>query len=264
MDTQAQTEDSWRSSANPDVLLNAVRPLERVTDKPDAERQRRRAIYDRRYRLFGCACARMVWDLLPTDAQSAVLISARAAYGQASKSDLQAATVRVLLAPVTFQEHALCAAGWASTAVYSPQFQPTQDESGWNPHEAARVAAKSLATRAAGPAPPGRPTTAAWETAWNQAFASARAHQAELVRDIFPPPGDAIRSTRLERDWLTSTVLTLARQADETGEYSALPILADALQDAGCDNEFMLARCRAFPPIHCLGNWVVDLLLGRE
>jgi hypothetical protein len=43
-----------------------------------------------------------------------------------------------------------------------------------------------------------------------------------------------------------------------------LPILADALQDAGCDNEFMLARCRAESGIHSRGNWVVDLLLGGE
>src|SRR5262249_28654542 len=100
--------------------------------------------------------------------------------------------------------------------------------------------------------------------AWTTAFHTARAYQAELVRDIFPPIDNAIRSLRLEREWRTSTVLILARQADETGEYSLLPILADALQDAGCDNDFMLDRCRAASNIHCRGNWVVDLVLGRE
>jgi hypothetical protein len=100
-----------------------------------------------------------------------------------------------------------------------------------------------------------------WEDTWNTAFAEARAHQAELIRDIFPPPG---YTPMLHPDWRTSTVVALARQADETGEYSALPILADALQDAGCDNELILDRCRAESGIHSRGNWVVDLILGRE
>jgi len=43
-----------------------------------------------------------------------------------------------------------------------------------------------------------------------------------------------------------------------------MPILADALQDAGCDNDLILDRCRAESGIHCRGNWVVDLVLGRE
>jgi len=51
---------------------------------------------------------------------------------------------------------------------------------------------------------------------------------------------------------------------DETGDFSVVPILADALQDAGCDNELMLARCRVESNVHCRGNWVVDLVLGRE
>jgi len=205
----------------------------------------------------------MVWDMLSVDAQNAVLLSERFANGSATHASLRAAAIRMMHGPATYQQQATNAAGWAS---YGDLVHPAnQDPLLWNPVEAARYAAKALATRAAGPAPPpGRPITATWQAAWDTTFAQARAHQAELVRDIFPPPSEAIRSLRLERDWLTSTVLTLAQQADETGEYSALPILADALQDAGCDNEIMLARCRAALQIHCRGNWVVDLLLGRE
>ncbi len=130
------------------------------------------------------------------------------------------------------------------------------------PGDSARSAAKALATRDAGPAPSGgNPVAVEWQARWNAAFAAARAYQAELVRDIFPPPGYA---PALHRDWLTDTVLVIARHADELGEYSALPILADALQDAGCDDQAMLDRCRAESGIHSRGNWVVDLLLGRE
>ena len=73
-----------------------------------------------------------------------------------------------------------------------------------------------------------------------------------------------VRALRMERDWRTSTVVALARQMDKTGDFSAVPILADALQDAGCDNELILERCRAASGVHCRGNWVVDLVLGRE
>lgn len=129
----------------------------------------------------------------------------------------------------------------------------------WNPSEAARSAAKALASRAAGPAPL-RGRAVEWHAAYNTAFALARAEQAELVRDIFPPPGYA---PRLRAEWRTSTVEALARQMDATGDFSAVPILADALQDAGCDDETVLGRCRAPSGVHCRGNWVVDLVLGR-
>jgi hypothetical protein len=49
-----------------------------------------------------------------------------------------------------------------------------------------------------------------------------------------------------------------------TGDFSAVPILADALQEAGCEDEIILDRCRAPSQVHCRGNWVVDLVLGRE
>jgi hypothetical protein len=41
-----------------------------------------------------------------------------------------------------------------------------------------------------------------------------------------------------------------------------MPILADALQDAGCDNEDILNHCRQ-PGEHVRGCFVVDLLLGK-
>jgi hypothetical protein len=43
-----------------------------------------------------------------------------------------------------------------------------------------------------------------------------------------------------------------------------MPILADALQDAGCDNEEVLDHCRAADGVHVRGCWVVDLVLGKS
>jgi hypothetical protein len=49
----------------------------------------------------------------------------------------------------------------------------------------------------------------------------------------------------------------------ESRDFSAMPILADALQDAGCDNADILAPCCG-PGPHVRGCWVVDLVLGEE
>ena len=49
----------------------------------------------------------------------------------------------------------------------------------------------------------------------------------------------------------------------ESRDFSAMPILADALQDAGCDNDDILNHCRD-PVRHVRGCWVVDLVLGKE
>jgi hypothetical protein len=275
---KTKTQSEWFTATNPDGLLAAARPLSKVTSKFDTARHRRSELFECRLRLFGCACARMVWDLLPTDARNAVVISERFAYGQATRADLTAAAVRIAFPPLTFQQHALCAAGQAATAIYSSRHYRDETAVDPAPTDAARSAAKAIATRAAGQA--SSPRVKDWDGTWNVAYHAARAHQAELIRDIFPPPDHAIRALRLEREWLTSTVMTLAHQADGTGEYSGLPILADALQDAGCDNEFILERCRAslhragepgvspdtrfHSGLHSRGNWVIDLLLGRE
>ena len=62
--------------------------------------------------------------------------------------------------------------------------------------------------------------------------------------------------------WLTSTVVALAGGIYEERAFDRLPILADALMDAGCDHADVLPHCRAAGP-HVRGCWVVDLLLGK-
>jgi hypothetical protein len=55
----------------------------------------------------------------------------------------------------------------------------------------------------------------------------------------------------------------LAKQMYDARDFSAMPILADALQDAACDNEDVLNHCRQ-PGEHVRGCWVIDLLTGRK
>jgi len=66
-----------------------------------------------------------------------------------------------------------------------------------------------------------------------------------------------------EPDWFTSTVRDLAAHIYESREFSAMPILADALQDAGCDDEQILSHCRGEKP-HARGCWVLDAILGKS
>ncbi|HUR53438.1 MAG TPA: hypothetical protein VMZ71_04880 [Gemmataceae bacterium] len=58
-------------------------------------------------------------------------------------------------------------------------------------------------------------------------------------------------------------MIALANGIYEERAFDRLPILADALQDAGCDNDGILTHCRG-DGAHVRGCWVVDLLLGKS
>jgi hypothetical protein len=62
--------------------------------------------------------------------------------------------------------------------------------------------------------------------------------------------------------WNDATVVKLAQGIYDDRAFDRLPILADALDEAGCDNTDILAHCRR-PGPHVRGCWVVDLLLGK-
>jgi hypothetical protein len=80
-----------------------------------------------------------------------------------------------------------------------------------------------------------------------------------LIREVF---GNPFRRVRVNPAWLTSTVTELARGIYEERAFDRLPILADALMDAGCDDAELLDHCRSAGP-HVRGCWVVDLVLGK-
>jgi hypothetical protein len=91
-------------------------------------------------------------------------------------------------------------------------------------------------------------------------YSGERAAQAELARDDFENPW---RPRRVRPEWLTSTVVALARGIYADRAFDRMPILADALQDAGCDDDEILNHCRDARE-HARGCWVVDLLLGKK
>ena len=81
-----------------------------------------------------------------------------------------------------------------------------------------------------------------------------------VLRDIF---GSPFRPVTFSPEWRTDTALTLTRTMYESCDFSAMPILADALQDAWCASAEVLDHCRG-PGPHVRGCWVVDLVLGKE
>ncbi len=80
-----------------------------------------------------------------------------------------------------------------------------------------------------------------------------------LLREIF---GNPFCPVTLDPAWRTEAAVGIAQAAYDSREFGNLPILADALQDAGCDHPDILAHLRG-PGPHVRGCWVVDLVLGK-
>jgi hypothetical protein len=86
-------------------------------------------------------------------------------------------------------------------------------------------------------------------------------HSADLVRETHYNPS---RFVHFAPEWCTTNVLALARQMYDAREFGAMPILADALQDEGCDCGPVLAHCRDPRAGHTHGCWVLEGLLNRR
>lgn len=86
------------------------------------------------------------------------------------------------------------------------------------------------------------------------------ASQVPLLRDIF---GNPFRPVAFHPRWRSESAVALARTAYDTRNFTLLPILADALEEAGCDHADVLAHCRDHNGVHVRGCWVVDGVLGK-
>jgi hypothetical protein len=83
---------------------------------------------------------------------------------------------------------------------------------------------------------------------------------AAVLRDVFRHP---FNSAAFNPAWRSADTTGLARAIYDDRAFERLPILADALMDAVCDDEDILNHCRSSGP-HVRGCWVVDLVLGKE
>lgn len=106
----------------------------------------------------------------------------------------------------------------------------------------------------------GRKVGLVWTAELSHVVQTEHAAACEFLRDIF---GNPFRPVNADPFWLSSAVVALVEWIYQDRAFDRLSILADALQDAGCDNEDVLNHCRGDGP-HVRGCWVVDILTGRE
>lgn len=182
----------------------------------------------RKLLLFGSTCGRRVWGAIALDLKQAVKAAEQVADGRAGPDTLRDAVARVI--------------GLDAAGVFWP--------------EGGLPDALTLVTQGAVLFANTR-LGAGHRTDLRDRERSA---QAGVLRDVL---GNPFRPAALDRSWLTSTVAALARGVYRERAFERLPILADALQDAGCEDDQVLTHCRDEAAPHVRGCWVVDLLLGK-
>ncbi len=97
----------------------------------------------------------------------------------------------------------------------------------------------------------------------HNAINAEHAVQAVLLRDLF---GNPFRPVMIQPSWLLwndGTVPKIAQAIYDEQAFDRLPVLSDALEEAGCDDPDLLDHCRQ-PGQHVRGCWLVDLLCGRN
>jgi transcriptional regulator with XRE-family HTH domain len=96
------------------------------------------------------------------------------------------------------------------------------------------------------------------------AWIRASAGQAAVLRDIFGPvPFRPILIGPTSRPRSDGRAGHLARTAYDEQAFDRLPLLADALEDAGCTDAELLGHLRG-PGPHVRGCWALDLILSKE
>ena len=220
---KAATEQEWLKCSDPDVLLEFLRKNANLSE--------------RKRRLFGVAICRCIWDVLTDErSRNAVEAAARYAEGDITEPELETAYSTAFDVADALEQSTdtggdkLRHAAWAAAFASHPQ---------WGGGGIATEAAAAVGTT-------------------NENVA-----QADLMRCIF---GNPLRPIAIDRTWLSfkdGTVWKMAKSINAERNFDLLPVLAEALMDAGCRDPDILDHCRQ-SGTHVRGCWVVDLLLGKE
>jgi hypothetical protein len=228
-------EVGWLASDDLDALLGFV--LGRASE--------------RKLRLFACACCRRVWHLLADPrSRQALEVAERYADGHASAVELATARLAVLTAAQRARDQAAWAVYWTLNRV-----------PGENVRSVCAAAAEALARTAARGAKSAGASRSA--DAWHAAGKAEEFAQVRLLREVFGNPFGAPAVSPAWLTWHRGTVRHMAQSIYESRRFEELPILGDALEEAGCMDEQILAHCRGGGE-HVRGCWVVDRLLGKE
>lgn len=196
---------------------------------------------DRKLRLFACACCRRIWDLL-VDARSQAAVEFAELYAdggvnrvtllEARDEARQAKQLRSHSDPV----------GLATSAA----FDATRDTG--------RSAAENCLAEA---------SRAVSEVDTNHCDETELQKQADLLRDIVGNPFHPVALDPLLLAWDSGLIPKLAHGVYDDRAFDRLPIIADALEEAGCTDADILSHLRS-GGAHVRGCWVIDPLTGRS
>ncbi len=195
----------------------------------------------RKLRLAGCACGRRVWRLIGNETHRKAVEKAELyADGMIAKEELMAAGSAAVNVRAKKRSGYGTPLAWAARGVV---FAATAtDRIAQLTHDVTQAAQHFF-------------------QAESGAGEAQRIVFADLLRDIV---GNLFQPVEFSPEWRTDTAVLLARPMYESRDFSAMPILADALQDAGCDNDDILNHCRDTALTHVRGCWAIDLVLGKE
>jgi hypothetical protein len=187
----------------------------------------------RQVRLLACACARLDWKgLRAEESRRAVALAERRADGLADSSRL-------------------------ATAYLAARKAVGRWGSGW--YAAAATLAAVAAFEALDPGDHIRALSPALAELSRWGNDSGECRFVGVLRDLLPPSG----GRPFEARWRGPDVVALARQAYDARDMGVMPVLGDALEDAGCDWDELLSHCRE-PGRHARGCWALDAVLGQS
>lgn len=236
MDDVNLNEAEWLPCTNPVLMLAHLQ-----------QRVGFRALR-RKIRLFICACRRVGWELSPAaDERAAIEVAERFADGRATHAERDVTYWKL------FQDKPL------NTPQMLAMFACTADNRlGDRAYQAVSHLVRAWTEAALGPDVPQRSGSE-----WKQWQAKHRRSVCYYLRDLFGNPFRTISVDSRWLEWNDRTVPKLAQAIYDERAFERLPILADALEEAGCNDADILNHCRQ-PGEHVRGCWVIDLLLGKS
>lgn len=276
------TEAEWLAATDPEPMARYLMgdPVagtrHYADDVVEVNEYPNRRVGDRKLRLLACAYCRAVESSFPAcpASRAAVEVTERYVVGAASEDELRAASKSAsdehyapFLAPLPTVDHVPSRLSRLARRLLGWPIVPPP-VANYSPEVMRRVSYTRVGVMVSRPWIDG---TANWAVEHlistdlrrhahdGPGLLALQTSVAAAIRDLF---GNPYRPVAVEPSWLTSTVVALANGIYEERAFDRMPILADALQDAGCDNDDVLTHCRGDSP-HVRGCWVVDLLTGR-
>lgn len=235
--TALLTTDQWNETADPQAMIRFLQSFH--------------PIQERKARLLAIHCARRLWRELPAEGQKAIGLAEQ--YAE-----------RALDAERMDQGHETCyeslyrSWAWVCGFFGDPELdfmQPNPWLIDWDRGSAPLILAYIATSREVG-------QFAEALVGWSELLGIETELLSILIRDLIRPDWSPLFVSSQWKQWNQGAIPAFAQYLYDSRQFKDMPILADALEDAGCDNEEILSHCRR-GGWHYRGCWVLDLLLEK-